>query len=436
MRKDEPRVNLLIISQDVIDRHLAGPGLRYSQMAASLSTDLVVTLAAPQGKDPEIALVHFLIYGKDSHALRQSAMHADVILLSGAMLAQFPFLLRTHARLVIDLYDPILFENLHYFKDEPLSVQKAKNAADIEMMNALTTAGDFFICGSERQRDFWLGVLAANGRVNPSTLEADPELHQLIDVVGMGIPAGYPQGNPYLKGIHPQVPLGAKIVLWGGGIWNWLDPLTLIKAWPEVVARVPEARLVFLGTRHPNPDVPRHEMAQKAQVLAEEIAEMDQSILFFKWLTSHEREALLSESDVGVICQPASAETHFALRTRMLDYFWARLPIVSMDGDVLSETVQQYHVGWVVEPGEVKALSKALVSALRADRKAINDHYQLLVDTYLWENQVSPLRSYCLNGDLAPDRQDRRIPLPFRLGSRIKRKLGRVFKRSSFRMDG
>jgi len=69
-------------------------------------------------------------------------------------------------------------------------------------------------------------------------------------------------------------------VLWGGGIWNWLDPITLVKAWQKVIASYPNARLVFLGTRHPNPKVPQHEIVEKVINEAEQIGEKEQSIFF------------------------------------------------------------------------------------------------------------------------------------------------------------
>ena len=36
--------------------------------------------------------------------------------------------------------------------------------------------GDFFLCASERQRHFWLGHLAALGRLSPTVYDADPKL--------------------------------------------------------------------------------------------------------------------------------------------------------------------------------------------------------------------------------------------------------------------
>ena len=39
-----------------------------------------------------------------------------------------------------------------------------------------STRGDFFLCARDKQRDFWLGQLAAVGRVNPVTYDADETL--------------------------------------------------------------------------------------------------------------------------------------------------------------------------------------------------------------------------------------------------------------------
>ena len=423
MEAENSKMKLLIISQDVINDHLAGPGLRYIKIAKYLGPDMHITLATPQGTDPGIPRVDFFTY-KDSIAnLKRAVKIADVILISGGMLTQFPFLMQCKARLVVDLYDPMLLENMYYFKDESPSHQAERNGREVDTLNLLAQVGDYFICGSERQRDFWMGVLAANGRINPQSVSRDPELRDLIDVVGMGIPSKEPNRQPILKGIYPQVPMDARIVLWGGGIWNWLDPLTLINAWSTVIKQIPYARLVFLGTKHPNPAVPQHEMAQKAIDLASQMGEMDKSILFFEWLSTHEREALLSEADVGVVCQPRSVETRYALRTRVLDYFWVKLPVVTSEGDVLSEVIKEHGVGWVVPAGDEHALANVLIEALNHPRDEIRQRYQELIKKYRWSNQVLPLRAYCLAQAGRGGHPRRRFPYQMRLGFRLTRKI-------------
>ncbi len=402
---DASPVRLLIVSHDVVGEKMAGPGMRYLEMARALQSDaLQVTLAVPGEPGVSEAGVRLAGYHRPGD-LRALLEASDVVLFSAYLLDRYPFLAQGTARRVVDLYDPLVLENLHYHLGEPLEVQQAHNQRVVEQMNRLVQAGDFFLCGNERQRDFWLGVLAANGRINPATYAQDSTLRQLLDVVGIGLPARPPQREaPFLRGVHPAVPEDARIVLWGGGIWNWLDPLTLVRAWPQVLARHPRARLVFMGTRHPNPQVPVHEMVRKTEALAEELGEKDRSILFLEWVAYAAREALLVEADVGVTLHPIHVETRYSARTRVLDYLWARLPVVITEGDVTSEWVREYGLGRVVPEADVDAVAQALVEVLDQPREAFAPAFTPLLARFAWQRVVQPLARYCLHGAPAPDR--------------------------------
>ena len=73
---------------------------------------------------------------------------------------------------------------------------------------------------------------------------------------------------PAIKGVVPGIGPDDKVILWGGGIYNWFDPLTLLRAVDKLRRRMPEVRLYFLGLRHPNPDVPEMRMAVDTLALA------------------------------------------------------------------------------------------------------------------------------------------------------------------------
>ncbi len=36
--------------------------------------------------------------------------------------------------------------------------------------------------------------------------------------------------RPAIKGVVPGIGPDDKVILWGGGIYNWFDPLTLLRA--------------------------------------------------------------------------------------------------------------------------------------------------------------------------------------------------------------
>jgi len=53
--------------------------------------------------------------------------------------------------------------------------------------------------------------------------------------------------HPVLKGVHPGIGDDDQVILWGGGVWEWFDPLTAIRAMPRVVVSCPRARLFFIS---------------------------------------------------------------------------------------------------------------------------------------------------------------------------------------------
>jgi GT2 family glycosyltransferase/glycosyltransferase involved in cell wall biosynthesis len=404
------RPHLLIVSNDVVNTKMAGPGMRYLEMARALSSDMDVTLAVPSDTEldvPNVRLVRYWLERPGS--LHLLVENSDVALVSGYMIEQFPFLQLTQTRIVVDLYDPFILENFHYHLNEPIAVQESFNQKAVDITNSLARLGDFFICGSDRQRDFWMGTLASNGRINPHTFAQDPTLRSLIDVVGIGFPHQEPRSTPMLRGIHPAFPEDAQIVLWWGGIWDWLDPLTLVKAWTQVLAKHPQARLVFVGTRHPNPLVPRHKIVDQTLALATEIGEKERTIFFYEWLPYDQREALLCEADIGVTLHPPYVETRYSIRTRILDYLWARLPVLVSEGDVTSEWISQYGVGQVVPPLDVEALTQALTEMLDKPKSSWASAYEPFRDSFRWSQVVEPLRRYCWQGEQAPDRHLRNL---------------------------
>jgi hypothetical protein len=177
-----------------------------------------------------------------------------------------------------------------------------------------------------------------------------------------------------------------------------------VRSWKKVIQARPEARLVFLGTRHPNPAVPHHEIVDRLIALAEETGEKDRSIFFIEWLSFQEREALLAESHIGVTLHPIHAETRYSIRTRVLDYLWARLPICITEGDVTSEWAETYHVGKAVPEGDADSLSAALIELLGADKASFQPGFDQLQAMLSWKRIVQPLKRFALYGANAADR--------------------------------
>jgi hypothetical protein len=403
---------LLIISPDIVAEKMAGPGIRYWEMARTLANYLDMTLAIPNQTTLQLPGVQLATYSRSrAVSLKRLIDDADVVLFSGYLIDHFPFLSEVTQPVVVDLYDPFILENLETHSHKTLGDRAVAHRVDLVVMNKLLAAGDFFMCASDKQRDFWLGALMANGRLNPHTYQDDKTFRRLVDVVPFGIPAHPPtHKKQVLKGVYKTIGTDDQVILWGGGIWEWLDPLTLIQAMAEIVQARPHTNLFFLGTRHPNvADVPEMGVTGEALSLAQSLGLLDTHVFFNDdWVPYAERQNYLLEADVGISLHIDHAETHLSFRTRLLDYIWAGLPIVTTRGDVVAELVEREKLGLVVASQNVGDVKRALLALLDATPAQLEDYKEAagqVAATLTWDRVVSPLVAFCLSPHVAADKR-------------------------------
>lgn len=387
---------------------MAGPAIRAWHLAEALATehdvDLVTTGAC------ELEEHRFGIRSVDDAGLREALHRSDVLIFQGWIAAGRPWIITWDGPIVCDVYDPMHLEQLEQAKDLGLARWRRAVHGATAVLNEQLRRGDFFICASEKQRDLWLGQLAGLGRVNPATYQDDGTLRRLIDVVPFGVTDEHPvRGRPAIRGVLPGVDGRSKVILWGGGLYNWFDPLTLLHAVDRLRHAHPDVRLVFMGLRHPNPEVPQMQMAVQAERLSDELGLTDTVVHFNKdWVPFRERQDHLLDADIGVSTHFDQVETEFAFRTRILDYLWAGLPVVTTGGDSLADLIDRRGAGVVVPPRDVDALVEALASLLGEDdmlearRRASRE----LAEELRWSVVVEPLLRYCRDPRRAPDLLD------------------------------
>jgi glycosyltransferase involved in cell wall biosynthesis len=399
-----PSSRIVVTTGEVLGARMAGPAIRAWQMARALSAEHDVVLAGTRGS----TLTHpdFRIVGVDPSELTALVAGADVLVVQGDLLGHID---PGDTVVIVDLYDPFHLEALE---------QTAGLAPDLRH-RALWTArhaidqqirrGDRFLCASNRQRDFWLGHLAAAGRINELTYAASPDLEALITVVPFGVEDRAPKGaEPVLRGVAPGVGADDLIVMWGGGIYDWFDPLTLLRALDRVRVRVPSVKLFFAGMRHPNPEVGETAMARETRALSDELGLTGSHVIFNDWVEYDARERYLLEADVAVSTHFEHIETAFSFRTRVLDYLWASLPVVTTRGDEIGEVVTRAGAGLAVPPADVDALEAALLTLLedpelRARSAAASG---ALARDYRWSVVLEPLLAFCRAPVRAPDLVD------------------------------
>ena len=401
---------LLVISPDVIGARMAGVGIRYWNLAGALARHGIEVTLATLGEDlPEGEGFEVVGYTETSYkSLAPHVDRAEVLLVSGYLLSKFPALKACQVPMIVDLFDPFMLENLEVFAGGSLDAQTGIHRKTMAVVNEQLRAGDFFLCASEKQRDLWLGMLAANNRLNPYVYAQDPTLSSLLAVVPFGLPTEPPRHTrPVLKGVHPGIDRDDRVILWGGGIWDWYDPLTLIRAVDVVRAVRGDVKLVFMGVQHPNPDVPTSRQLAAAVQLSQELGLYDRHVFVSRdWVPYEQIQDYFLEADIGTVLHHNHLETRFSFRVRILTCFWTGLPILITQGSPSSDLVRNEQLGRVVGYEDVEGTAEAILDMLSLPdlRVHYRPHFERVRRRFTWDRVVQPLVGFCRAPRFAADK--------------------------------
>ena len=399
------RHRIAVATNEPVTARMAGPAIRAWHMAEALAGEHDVQLVTTEACDRSSS--GFTVRHVSAEELRELEEWCDVLVFQGGLLHEHPFLNQSSKVVVADVYDPFHLENLEQTRGWDPERRDETVRFLTEVLNEQLRRGDFLLCASERQRDFWLGSLTALGRVNPATYDEDETLASLLAVVPFGLTARPPtRSRPALRGVVPGIGHDDKLILWAGGVYNWFDPLTLIRAVNRLRKRLPNVRLFFLGLQHPNPNVPPMRMASEVRRLADELGLVGTHVFFNDgWVDYDSRSDFLLEADVGVSTHLDHVETAYSFRSRILDYLWAGLPIVATSGDAFGDLITAERLGAAVPPGDEEALEEALWHVLGDDEEAAacRKNVARVAPRFTWDEVLKPLLAFCRAPRRAPD---------------------------------
>ena len=401
--------NVLLITGDPIGVKMAGPAIRSWNMARALAASNSVRLVTTTNLEPVDAPFELerVRPGEDAR-FAELERWADIILFQGHARDQFAALQTTTKIVICDIYDPMQLEMLEQGREQPRGTWELMVTRAARALNGQLAAGDFFLCASDRQRLFYLGQLATLGRLSPATYENDPHLRNLLAVVPFGLDAVPPvHEKQVLKGVRPGIGPDDRVVIWGGGIYSWFDPHTLIRAVAALAKRRPEAKLFFLGTKHPGVD--EMEIVSSSRRLAADLGATDTSVFFNdSWVDFADRQNYLLEASAGASTHQLHVETEFSFRTRILDYLWAGLPMVVTEGDSMADLVERETLGIVVPANDVEALESALEKVLFDEKfaRVARANVKRVAQAFTWDRVLEPLLEFVASPHHAADRPD------------------------------
>jgi glycosyltransferase involved in cell wall biosynthesis len=367
---------LLVCPEPLGHGQPAGVGIRFLEIARVLLGDgHAVTLLSPDAGAVEGCRSLPL----DAATLASEGERHDAAIVQGhaanALFAHAPPL-----PTVVDLYDPYIIENLHYYAERGEEVFRHDHVT----LTTSISRGDYFLCASEAQRLFYLGMMLASGRLNPILFQRDPRLESLLAVAPFGV-----------QPPRPPAPrnLDAPAILFGG-IYDWYDPIVAIDAIELVRATWPEATITF--THHPNPGTtPQGRLAEAMQHAKERRFDF---VRFEPWAAYEQRARFFEQFTLALITFPRSIETDLSMRTRIYDYLWCGLPIVTSSAPGTDEILTRYGAGSILPIDVPDAFANEITAILRNQERyaEMARGAERFVADHQWHRTLEPLREFCL----------------------------------------
>jgi glycosyltransferase involved in cell wall biosynthesis len=401
---------VLLVTPEPLGERMAGPAIRCLELGRALARTgrtgpvTVASLTAATLADPGVEVVD----AADAAVLRKLVAGVGSVVVQGDVLGLHPWLADVDVPLVVDAYDPFHLEQLEQGRELGEARRRAVVRDAVRALAVQLSRADLVLCASERQRAMWIGHLAALGRVNPVVYDAAPDLSALVAVVPFGAPdtPARPGDRAAVAAAIPNLAPGDRIVLWGGGIYDWFDPGTVIRAVGRLAVDRPDLKLLFLGTRHPAQGGVGAATAARARALAADLGLLGTVVHFHDgWVPHGDRDRWMSAATVGVSAHLRHLETEFSYRTRLVDYLWCGLPVVTTAGDELAAHVAASGAGTAVPPGDDDAYTAALAALLDDDarREAAVTAARAAGRALAWSRAVAPLADFCAAPRRAPD---------------------------------
>ena len=388
---DESRPTLLIITHESVGDKMAGPSVRAWEMAQALGgRGLDVMLATPFPSARTAPNVSIVRYAWDTPASLEAHLDvADVVMAIG------PVMTRVINAIGHPIEKPTLIDTYYVPEIEQILLNVTLNHEGLDptsvYVNEMITylcQGDFFLCANTRHFDLWIGALLAAERLNMRTL-ADFTVDKLIGLVPLGLPATPPQrgASNVIKGVIPGIGLTDKVIYWGGGIWDWTDPLTLLEAMRQVLQQRDDVRILFGALHHyDHTVVPTMSMARQLLEAIEREGWLNTRVFFLDWIPYDQRSHYLLEADIGISMTLRTIENRYAIRARSLDYLWTTLPCILTAGDDLADVLHETGLATLVQPGDTSAVAVAILRILADDtaREALRPKTEAAAAQFHW----------------------------------------------------
>jgi len=193
------------------------------------------------------------------------------------------------------------------------------------------------------------------------------------------------------------------------------------------IARASLAGVTLTFTTHPNPSLtPQGKLAEAMEHVRRNGYPF---VRFEPWVAYEQRAAFYGRFQAALLTFPESIETDLSMRTRLYDYLWGALPVITSAAPGTDELLTRYGAGEIVHSASAKDFAAALVRVLRDDGDRTREGARHFVDEHQWSRALQPLVDFIRKPHVDPQKETFAVTLqmPERsrsLFDRLKRRIG------------
>ena len=324
----------------------------------------------------------------------------DVVVVSYSMGDMSVFVadnLSHHVSLVLDCYVPIFIE---------ISARDSDNKAtelsgylyEVSRFNQVLKRGDFFLCANEPQKHMYTGILGSLGVINPYSYRQHRVLVVPFGVEAENIAGSFKHKNPYEHTSSKDF-----VLLWFGGLYPWFNFEPLIEA-VKVLSKDPHFKFYLVGGKNPynaHPDF----VKQYDQVYErfKKFGLIGKSVFFVDWIDFDDRIRWYSHADIVISLNSPGEENIYSWRTRVMDYLWGELPMVTNGGDPLSDELINKEAAVKIDPSSTE-IQHTISNLMQnpSQIKKLKNNLIKVKELYHWPKVTAVLSEQLLSNNSLP----------------------------------
>jgi hypothetical protein len=271
---------------------------------------------------------------------------------------------------VLDLYAPRILEAQYQDGTEERDA--------VRLFDAISRA-DHFIFSNERQRHFFLPLLALSG-VDCTRAHGD--------VVPISCPPTLPKRSA--TATKSGTASGVKFLA-GGVFWPWADLSDGLRELIQILDKAKDGSVQLFGGKYGIRSETTRYLDPRNKLPASDRLEFSGIVPIDELWDAY------AGGSVAFDLMATGAERSINLSFRQIDYLRCGLPIITSPGQVIAADLLQYGAGWCVDPDDGAALRTLVLRLLSEPKliaKASKNAQRLAAEKYAWTKTIAPLHRF------------------------------------------